>query len=253
VNEFKRLVIREQNGALVRLEDVAEVVLGSEDYDTEVRFSGQTAVFMGIWPLPNANALDVIAAVQKEMDAIVASLPSGLNGRVAYDATKYIDNAISEVTKTLLLTLVIVAAVIFLFLGSLRSALVPLVAIPLALVGGMFLMQVFGFSLNLLTLLAIVLAVGLVVDDAIVMVENVERHLRKGKLSSAGGPDRSPRTGRAHHCHHGGSGGRLHAHRPAGRLDRIPLSGVRFHPDRRGDYIHCCGPDPLPHDVRQAA
>lgn len=180
VNEFKRLVIREQNGAFVRLEDVAEVVLGSEDYDTEVRFSGQTAVFMGIWPLPNANSLDVITAVREEMDAIIASLPSGLQGRVAYDATKYIDDAISEVTKTLLLTLVIVAAVIFLFLGSLRSALVPLVAIPLALIGGMFLMQVFGFSLNLLTLLAIVLAVGLVVDDAIVMVENVERHLRKG-------------------------------------------------------------------------
>ncbi len=180
VKEFQRLVIREQNGALVRLEDVAEVVLGSEDYDTEVRFSGQTAVFMGIWPLPNANSLDVIKAVRKEMGAIVATLPSGLTGRVAYDATKYIDNAISEVTKTLLLTLVIVATVIFLFLGSLRSALVPLVAIPLALVGGMFLMQVFGFSLNLLTLLAIVLAVGLVVDDAIVMVENVERHLRKG-------------------------------------------------------------------------
>jgi multidrug efflux pump len=180
VNEFQRLVIREQDGALVRLEDVAEVVLGSEDYDTDVRFSGQTAVFMGIWPLPNANSLDVITAVSKEMDAIVAALPSGLNGRVAYDATKYIDNAIREVTTTLMLTLLIVAAVIFGFLGSLRSALVPLVAIPLSLVGGMFLMQVFGFSLNLLTLLAIVLAVGLVVDDAIVMVENVERHLRKG-------------------------------------------------------------------------
>jgi multidrug efflux pump len=180
VSEFQRLVIREQDGALVRLEDVAEVVLGSEDYDTDVRFSGQIAVFMGIWPLPNANSLDVIKAVRKEMETIVAALPSGLNGRVAYDATKYIDNAIGEVTKTLLLTLLIVAAVIFLFLGSLRSALVPLVAIPLALVGGMFLMQVFGFSLNLLTLLAIVLAVGLVVDDAIVMVENVERHLRKG-------------------------------------------------------------------------
>jgi multidrug efflux pump len=181
VSEFQRLVIREQDGALVRLEDVAEIVLGSEDYDTEVRFSGQTAVFMGIWPLPNANSLDVIAAVRQEMDAIVSNLPSGLSGRLAYDATKYIDNAISEVTKTLLLTLIIVAAVIFLFLGSLRSALVPMTAIPLALIGGMFLMQIFGFSLNLLTLLAIVLAVGLVVDDAIVMVENVERHLRKGK------------------------------------------------------------------------
>ena len=181
VDEFKRLVVREQDGMLVRLEDIADVVLGSEDYDTEVRFSGQTAVFMGIWPLPNANSLDVIKAVRKEMAAIKAALPSGLVGQVAYDATRYIDNAIGEVTRTLLITLVIVAAVIFLFLGSFRSALIPMIAIPLALVGGLFLMQVVGFSINLLTLLAIVLAVGLVVDDAIVMVENVERHLRMGK------------------------------------------------------------------------
>jgi multidrug efflux pump len=146
-----------------------------------VRFSGQTAVFMGIWPLPNANSLDVIKAVRQEMASITQQLPSGLTGQVAYDATKYIDNAIREVTRTLVITLVIVAAVIFLFLGSLRSALIPMVAIPLALVGGLFLMQLFGFSINLLTLLAIVLAVGLVVDDAIVMVENVERHLRMGK------------------------------------------------------------------------
>jgi multidrug efflux pump len=181
VAEFKRLVVREQDGALVRLEDVADIVLGSEDYDTEVRFSGQTAVFMGIWPLPNANSLDVIKAIRSEMAAIQAALPSGLDGRVAYDATRYIDDAIGEVTQTLLITLVIVAAVIFLFLGSLRSALIPMIAIPLALVGGLFLMQIFGFSINLLTLLAIVLAVGLVVDDAIVMVENVERHLGMGK------------------------------------------------------------------------
>ncbi len=181
VAEFKRLVVRESDGALVRLEDIAEVVLGAEDYDTEVRFSGQTAVFMGIWPLPNANSLDVIRAVRAEMDEIIAELPSGLSGRVAYDATEYIDNAIKEVTETLILTLAIVVAIIFLFLGSIRSALIPVVAIPLALIGGLFLMQIMGFTINLLTLLAIVLAVGLVVDDAIVMVENVERHLRMGK------------------------------------------------------------------------
>jgi multidrug efflux pump len=181
VAEFRRLVVRESGGTLVRLEDIADVVLGSEDYDTEVRFSGQTAVFMGIWPLPNANALDVIKGIRKEMAAIQAELPSGLTGRVAYDATEYIDNAIEEVTHTLVITLAIVALVIFLFLGSLRSAFIPMLAIPLALVGGFFLMQVFGFSINLLTLLAIVLAVGLVVDDAIVMVENVERHLSMGE------------------------------------------------------------------------
>jgi len=181
VAEFRRLVVRQRGGALVRLEDIADVVLGSEDYDTEVRFSGQTAVFMGVWPLPNANSLDVIKAVRKEMAAIQDELPSGLDGRIAYDATAYIDNAIREVTYTLVLTLVIVALIIFLFLGSFRSAFIPMLAIPLSLIGGFFLMQVFGFSINLLTLLAIVLAVGLVVDDAIVMVENVERHLGMGK------------------------------------------------------------------------
>ncbi len=179
--EFNRLVVSETEGTVVRLEDIADVVLGAEDYDTEVRFSGQTAVFMGIWPLPNANALDVIKAVRIEMASIAEELPGGLTGRVAYDATAYIDNAISEVTETLVITLLIVVVIIFLFLGSVRSALVPVVAIPLSLIGGLFLMQVFGFTINLLTLLAIVLAVGLVVDDAIVMVENIERHLRMGK------------------------------------------------------------------------
>jgi multidrug efflux pump len=180
VPEFKRLVVREQDGAIVRLEDIAEVVLGAEDYDAEVRFSGQTAVFMGIWPLPNANALDVIKRVSAEMEGIQKDLPTGMQARVAYDATAYIDNAIHEVLKTLSETLLIVVIVIFLFLGSLRSAFVPVVAIPLSLIGAVFLMQAFGFTVNLLTLLAIVLSVGLVVDDAIVVVENVERHLSDG-------------------------------------------------------------------------
>jgi len=181
VAEFKRLVVRQSDGALVRLGDIADIVLGSEDYDTEVRFSGRTAVFMGIWPLPNANSLDVIKRVKTEMEGIQRDVPAGLTARVAYDATAYIDNAIDEVVKTLSETLLIVVAVIFLFLGSLRSALIPVVAIPLSLIGGVFLMQIFGFTINLLTLLAIVLSVGLVVDDAIVVVENVERHLSQGK------------------------------------------------------------------------
>ncbi len=181
VPEFKRLVIRQQDGAVVRLEDIAEVVLGAEDYDTVVRFSGQTAVFMGIWPLPNANSIDVIERVQVEMEAVQKQLPTGLQARIAYDATNYITNAIHEVLKTLAETLVIVVIVIFMFLGSFRSALIPVVAIPLSLIGAVFLMQVFGFTLNLLTLLAIVLSVGLVVDDAIVVVENVERHLSEGQ------------------------------------------------------------------------
>ncbi|MCC8986833.1 MAG: efflux RND transporter permease subunit [Candidatus Contendobacter sp.] len=181
VDEFRNLVIREKGGALVRLSDIADVALGAEDYDSEVRFSGQTAVFMGIFPLPNANAIDVIKRVRAEMAEIQRELPTGLQAQIAYDATNYINNAIKEVVKTLGDTLIIVVIIIFLFLGSIRSVLVPVVAIPISLIGGIFLMQVFGFTINLLTLLAIVLSVGLVVDDAIVVVENVERHLRDGR------------------------------------------------------------------------
>jgi multidrug efflux pump len=179
--EFEKLVIRESNGALVRLEDIAEIVLGAEDYDTEVRFTGKTAVFVGVWVLPSANSLDVMKLVRAEMASISKDLPEQLQATIAFDATAYIENAIDEVVQTLLETLLIVVIVIFLFLGSLRSVLVPVVAIPVSLIGAIFLMQIFGFTINLLTLLAIVLSVGLVVDDAIVVVENVERHLRDGR------------------------------------------------------------------------
>ncbi len=181
VDEFKRLIIKEQDGAIIRIEDIADVVLGAENYDTEVRFSGQTAVFMGIWPLPNANALDVIKRIRTAMASIQAKLPSGMQARIAYDATAYIDASIRDVIKTLTETLLIVIVIIFLFLGSFRSVLIPVIAIPISLVGAIFLMQALGFSVNLLTLLAIVLSVGLVVDDAIVVVENVERHLSEGQ------------------------------------------------------------------------
>jgi len=181
VEEFRNLVVRRSGDNLVRLRDLADVVLGAEDYDSEVRFSGQRAVFMGVWPLPNANSLDVIKRVRSEIEQIQKELPTGLRGQIAYDGTKYIEDAVHEVLKTLTETLLIVAVVIYLFLGSVRSVLVPLVAIPISLIGGIFLMQVFGFTINLLTLLAIVLSVGLVVDDAIVIVENVERHVREGK------------------------------------------------------------------------
>ncbi len=179
-DDFKKLVVREDKGTLLRLGDIADVVLGAEDYDTEVRFSGQRAVFMGVWVLPNANSVDVIKRVRAEMEQIKKELPTGMTGEIAYDATAYINDAIHEVVKTLIDTLLIVMVVIFLFLGSVRSVIVPVVAIPISLIGALFLMQAFGFTLNLLTLLAIVLSVGLVVDDAIVVVENVERHLREG-------------------------------------------------------------------------
>jgi len=181
VDDFERLVIAERNGGLVRLSDVADVVLGAETYDADVRFSGQKAVFMGVWVLPNANTLDVMAGVRAELDRIKQGLPQGMQATIAYDSTEYIEDAISEVYHTLSETLLIVLVVIFLFLGSLRAVIVPVIAIPISLIGGFFLMQLLGFSLNLLTLLAIVLSVGLVVDDAIVVVENVERHLTEGK------------------------------------------------------------------------
>ncbi|MEY2540338.1 MAG: multidrug efflux pump [Verrucomicrobiota bacterium] len=178
--QFKQLVVSQTNGTLVRLGDIADVVLGAEDYNSEVRFTGKKAVFMGIFVLPNANSVDVIKRCRAEVDEIRKELPRGMEVEVAYDATAYINDAIHEVVKTLIDTLLIVMVVIFLFLGSVRSVLVPVVAIPISLIGALFLMQLFGFSLNLLTLLAIVLSVGLVVDDAIVVVENVERHMREG-------------------------------------------------------------------------
>ena len=179
-DEFKRIILRQNDEGVVRLADVADVELGADDYNTNVNYSGETAVFMGVFVSPTANSLDVIKAVTAEMALIQSELPSGLTGEVSYDATKYIQAAIDDVLKTLAETLLIIVIVIFLFLGFSRSVLIPLVAIPLSLIGAVFIMKVFGFSLNLLTLLSIVLSVGLVVDDAIVMVENIERHIQDG-------------------------------------------------------------------------
>ncbi len=180
VDQFKQLVVAKRGNAIIRLSDVADVELGAEDYNTEVRFGGKTATFMGIWVLPTESTLEVIKRVRAAMPEIQRGLPAGLEAKIAYDATKYIDDALREILQTLMETLLIVMVVIFLFMGSLRSVLIPIVAMPLSLVGAMFLMLVFGFTINLLTLLAIVLAVGIVVDDAIVVVENIERHIREG-------------------------------------------------------------------------
>jgi multidrug efflux pump len=180
-DEFRQLVVKQQNGVVVRLGEIADVALGAEKYDSDVRFNGETATFMGIWVLPNANSLDVIQHVRAALPALRAQLPAGMKLGVPYDSTAYIQDAINEVLHTLTETLLIVVFVIFLFLGSFRSVLIPVIAIPISLIGAVFLMLVAGFTINLLTLLAIVLSVGLVVDDAIVMVENVERHLHLGK------------------------------------------------------------------------
>jgi len=180
-DDFRRLVVYQKDGVIVRLEDVADVELGAEDYDTLVRYTGDTAVFAGVFPQPNANIIEVIDGVRVELEKLKKEMPAGLDASIGYDASEYVSDAIHEVTVTLSETLLIVVIVIFLFLGSWRSVLVPVLAIPVSLIGGIFLMQMFGFTLNLLTLLAIVLSVGLVVDDAIVVVENVERHLREGR------------------------------------------------------------------------
>jgi multidrug efflux pump len=179
--EFKQLVVKEDHGVIVRLGDIADVVLGAEDYEQDVRFNGESATFMGIWVLPTANSLDVISRVRAAIPGIAAQLPTGMKVGIPYDSTTYIQDAIHEVLRTLSETLLIVIVVIFLFLGSVRSVIIPVVAIPVSLVGAAFLMLAAGFTINLLTLLAIVLSVGLVVDDAIVMVENVARHVQAGK------------------------------------------------------------------------
>jgi multidrug efflux pump len=179
VDDFKQLVVKSKNGALVRLQDVADVVLGSDNYDFNVAFSGKRSVFIGIKSAPDANVLDVAKRVRDAFPAIQQQLPQGLTGEIVYDATEFVNTSIVEVIQTLVEALLIVTAVIFLFLGSFRAVVVPLIAMPLSLIGTFFMMRVLGYSINLLTLLALVLAIGLVVDDAIIVVENVDRHMKE--------------------------------------------------------------------------
>ncbi len=181
VAEFRNLILKQRGGAVVRLEDVANVTLGADDYETQVAFDGNKAVYVGIQVAPTANLLEVIKAVRDALPGIQQRLPTGLSGKIVYDSTKFVNSSISEVEQTLAEAILIVTVVIFAFLGSFRSVVVPTIAIPLSLVGTFTIMLVFGFSINLLTLLALVLAIGLVVDDAIIIVENVDRHLEHGE------------------------------------------------------------------------
>ncbi|MDE2370124.1 MAG: efflux RND transporter permease subunit, partial [Burkholderiales bacterium] len=180
VDEFKQLVVKRSGDAVVRLQDIADVKLGSENYDFNVAFSGQRSVFIGIKVAPEANILDVAKAIRDIFPEIQQQLPAGLSGKIVYDSTEFINSSITEVVKTLLEALAIVTVVIYLFVGSLRAVAVPLIAMPLSLIGAFFVMLVLGYSVNLLTLLALVLAIGLVVDDAIIVVENVDRHMKEG-------------------------------------------------------------------------
>jgi multidrug efflux pump len=186
-SEFDDLIVRDRQGTLVRLKDIAKVELGSEEPTGQAGFNGKPAVWLSVWPLPRANELEVASLLKKRIEEIRPSLPAGVQMTLAYDGTYYMDHAIKEITRTLMETIAIVALVVFLFMGSIRTVVVPLMAMPVSLVGACIAMLLFGFSLNLLTILAIVLSVGLVVDDAIVVVENVERHIHagKGKLEAA--------------------------------------------------------------------
>lgn len=177
VEQFKKLAIKQDNGAIVRLEDVADVTLGAENYDFNVAFGGKRSVFVGIKVAPDANILDVAQRVRGAFPDIRSQLPTGVTGAIVYDATDFVKTSIHEVIKTLVEALLIVTAVIFLFLGSVRAVIIPVIAMPLSLVGTFFMMLALGYSINLLTLLALVLAIGLVVDDAIIVVENVDRHM----------------------------------------------------------------------------
>jgi multidrug efflux pump len=179
LDEFKKLIVKQANGAVVRLEDVANVSLGSENYDFNVAFSGVRSVFIGIKVAPEANILDVAKRVRDAFPELRDQLPNGVTGEIVYDSTEFINTSITEVVKTLVEALLIVTVVIYLFLGTLRAVVIPLIAMPLSLVGTFFVMLMLGYSINLLTLLALVLAIGLVVDDAIIVVENVDRHMKE--------------------------------------------------------------------------
>ncbi len=178
--EFRNLVVKQVNGGIIRLSDVANVTLGSDDYESSVEYNGKKGVYIGIQTVPSASLLAVIAGVKAVLPSIQQQLPAGLHGDVIYDSTVFVNSAINEVERSLAETVLIVTLVVFAFLGSPRSVVIPVVTIPLSLIGTFAVMLVLGFSINLLTLLALVLAIGLVVDDAIIVVESVNRHLEEG-------------------------------------------------------------------------
>jgi len=180
VEAFEKLIVREQDGTIIRLRDIADVRLGAESYDSSVLFGDKTVVFTGVEIAPDANLLSTVAGVRDLFPDIQSQLPSGLEGVIVYDSTESVTDSIDEVIRSLVEALAIVTVVIFLFLGSIRSALVPAIAMPLAIIGAFFLMQMLGYTINLLTLLAMILAIGTVVDDGIVIVENAMRHIEDG-------------------------------------------------------------------------
>ena len=181
LDQFKQMTVKAQGGSLVRLQDIATIDLGAQNTNSSVMMSGQEAVFIGVQPTPAGNPLTIVKGVRELQPTIERGLPPTVKMNIVYDSTKFINSSINEVIRTLVEALAIVVVVIFLFLGTFRSVVIPVVTIPLSLVGAGMIMLALGFSLNLLTLLAMVLAIGLVVDDAIVVVENIYRHIEEGK------------------------------------------------------------------------
>ena len=180
VNQFKRMIVKSKDGGFVRMEDIATVELAAQSSDASVAFNGEHAIFIGVQATPQGNPLTLVRGVRALFPELERNLPPSMKMKVAYDSTKFIQSSIDEVEKTLGEAVLIVVVVIFLFLASFRSVVIPVITIPLSLVGVCSLMLVMGFTFNLLTLLAMVLAIGLVVDDAIVVVENIHRHLEEG-------------------------------------------------------------------------
>lgn len=180
VEDFEQLIVRERNNSLVRLADIARVELGEERGDNEARFNKQQTIYVAVWPLPGANEIDIGDEVYQRVEAINASMPDGMELVMAYDGTLYMRNALKEIFTTLFETVTLVGLVVLAMMGAVRTALVPLITIPISILGSIAAMAAMGFTLNLLTVLAVVLSVGLVVDDAIVVVENVARHMREG-------------------------------------------------------------------------
>ena len=250
---FAQLTIFNKGDALVKLGDVARIELGPESVDSSAVFDGLKAVFIGVYATPTANPLTVIEDVRKAFPSIEAALPGGVKGAIAYDATEFIRASIDEVAKTLLEAAAIVIVVIFLFLGDLRATLIPIVTIPLSLVGVMGFMLLLGYSINLLTLLAFVLAIGLVVDDAIVVVENIYRHIEEGhtpKDAALLGAREIAAAGRRHDHH---AGGGLCADRLRDRAVRRSVQGIRLHSGRLGGRLGLHRPHAVADDVLEAA
>ncbi|MVT54099.1 MMPL family transporter [Bradyrhizobium yuanmingense] len=180
VDEFKNMVVKAKDDGFVRIGDIATAELAAQTADVSVAMNGEHAIFIGVQASPQGNPLNIVRGVRELLPEIERNLPPSVKMKVAYDSTKFIQSSIAEVEKTLIESVAIVVLVIFLFLASLRSVIIPVVTIPLSLVGVCSMMLALGFSFNLLTLLAMVLAIGLVVDDAIVVVENIHRHLEAG-------------------------------------------------------------------------